>query len=236
MRDVHAEAVGPALHPETQNAFEQFVNLGVFPVPIGLRRIEDVEVPLAGLAVGLRDASPGAAVENRLPVVRRKFAVFALAVAEHVHIAFGRAGLCRKGHLEQLVLIARVVRNDVDDHFDAELVCAGDEVVGVADRAETWINVGVVRNVVAAVLLRGRVERGEPQRIDAQVLEVVELGGDAGQVAHAVTVCVSERARIHLINNGVAPPFVGHVEILLGLYGVPTRCGREQLGRLSGRE
>ena len=138
--------------------------------------------------------------------------------------------------MEQLVLVARVVRNDIDDDLDAELVCAGDESVGVANRAEAWINVGVIGDVVAAVLLWRRVERGEPQGIDAQILEVVEFCGDTGQVAHAVTVCVSERARIHLINNGVAPPFVGHVEILLGLYGVPARCGREQLGRLSGRE
>ena len=73
--DVDPEAVDAPVAPEPQDVVELGDDLGVLPVQVGLGDVEDVQVPLAGGAVGLGDAGPAAAAEDRGPVVRRLLAV-----------------------------------------------------------------------------------------------------------------------------------------------------------------
>ena len=85
--------------------------------------------------------------------------------------------------------------------------CArGEQRVEVGERAEERVDVAVVGDVVAGVGLRRHVERGEPDRVDAEFGEVVEVLGDTRQVADAVAVGVGERARVDLVDHGVPPP------------------------------
>ena len=51
--------------------------------------------------------------------------------------------------------IGRVVRDDVDDQSEAELVRVRDERVEVGERAELRVDVDVVGDVVAVVVRRG---------------------------------------------------------------------------------
>ena len=67
-----------------------------------------------------------------------------------------------------------------------------DEAIEVLQRAVARMDVLVVGDVVAVVAQRRRVERQQPQRVDAEALEVVELLGQAGEVADAVVVAVEE--------------------------------------------
>src|SRR5690606_6530329 len=64
----------------------------------------------------------------------------------------------------------------------------------------------VVGDVVAAVGQRRRVPGVDPDGVDAEPGEVVELAAQAGDVAGAVTVPVGEAADVHLVDDGVAPP------------------------------
>jgi hypothetical protein len=64
----------------------------------------------------------------------------------------------------------------------------------------------VVGDVVPVVTQRRRVERQEPYRGDAEILEVVQLGGEAGEVADAVRVRIVERSDVELVDDGVAIP------------------------------
>jgi hypothetical protein len=103
-----------------------------------------------------------------------------------------------------------VVGHEVDDHAEPQLVSPGEEGVEVRERAEQRVDVAVVADVVARVALRRRVERREPERVHSQVREVLQTGGDARQVPDAVAVGVGPRAGIDLIDDGVAPPALGH--------------------------
>ena len=170
MGDVDAEAVDAAVEPEAQDAAELLAHLLVRPVEVGLRRVEEVQVPLAGRAVGLDDARPGRAAEDRLPVVRGQLAVRALAVAEQVARALGAAGRGDERLLEPFVLVGRVVRNQIDDDTDAAVVGSGEHHVEVGQRAEERVDVAVVADVVAGVLLRRPLERAQPDRVDAEAL------------------------------------------------------------------
>ena len=67
------------------------------------------------------------------------------------------------------MLARRVVGHDVDDHPQAEGVGVGDQAVEVGERAEARVDVAVVGDVVAGVGLRRRVERVQPDGVDAEL-------------------------------------------------------------------
>ena len=75
-------------------------------------------------------------------------------------------------------------------------------------RAEVGIDAAIVGDVVAVVLAGARIERQQPQRVDAEVLQIIELLGQAGEVADAVAVAVGERLDVKLIDDRVLVPEV----------------------------
>ncbi len=78
--------------------------------------------------------------------------------------------------------------------------------LGILKRAERRVDPAVVLDVVAAVGERRGVPRREPERVDAERLEVGQAGAHAGEVADAVTVRVGEAPRVDLVDDGAAPP------------------------------
>src|SRR5579871_3649649 len=91
------------------------------------------------------------------------------------------------------------------------------EVAEVGARAVMRMDVVVARDVVAVVLERRGVEGQQPDRVDAEVLDVVELRGEALKVADAVVVRVEERLDVQLVDDDVLVP---EGQALLG-----PRCG-----------
>jgi hypothetical protein len=67
----------------------------------------------------------------------------------------------------------------------------------------------VVGDVVTEVYLRGRKEGSDPDAVDAQILQIVEMVGDAVEIADAVAIGVPEAARVDLVDDGVMPPRLG---------------------------
>ena len=73
-------------------------------------------------------------------------------------------------------------------------------------RAVLRVDVVIVGDVVAVVLARRRVEGQQPDGVDAEILDVVELADQPAKVADAVVVAVEERADVHFIHDGVLVP------------------------------
>ena len=81
-----------------------------------------------------------------------------------------------------------------------------EDLLEVVEGAVAGIDVDVVGDVVA-VVAQGRGEEGEyPEAGDAEVLEVVEFGEQAGEVADAVGIGVHERTDVELVNDRVLVP------------------------------
>ena len=77
-------------------------------------------------------------------------------------------------------------------------------VVGAVARRDAQ----VVGHVVARVDERRREARVEPDRVDAQRAQVVEVVDHAAEVADAVAVGVGERLGVDLVQHGIGQPVV----------------------------
>ena len=119
-------------------------------------------------------------------------------VVLHVLALLG-VGLCTGGQGlevvtgggEPLVVVAGVVQDEVGDDMDVPLLALGHQLLEVGHGAVLGIDVIVVPNVILVVGLTG-MDGHEPDTVDAQLLEVVQLGDDTLQVTNAVTVGVAE--------------------------------------------
>ena len=199
--DVHPEAVHTPVGPEAQGGAEVGADLLVVPVEVGLLGGEEVQIPLA---VG--HPGPGTAPEHRLPVGGREFAVRAASGAEDVTVPGGGPGTRPQRLLEPPVLVRGVVGDDVDDDLQPEPVRLGGHPVEVVERAQARVDIAVVGDVVAAVGEFGGIEGAQPYGVHTQRGEVGQALRDALQVTEPVAVGVGEAARVHLVDDGLAPP------------------------------
>ena len=99
-----------------------------------------------------------------------------------------------------------MVGDDIDDDLDIGLVRGFGEFVEIVHGAEFRIDVAVIVDIIPAVGELARVEGAEPNRVDAQLLEVADAAGNTGDVAKAGTGGVLERTRIDLIDHRLMPP------------------------------
>ena len=97
-----------------------------------------------------------------------------------------------------------------------------DQLLDVLDGAVVGMDVGEVGDVVAAVAQRRAVERQQPDAVDPEPLQVVELLGQPAEVARAVAVGVEEAADVDLVEDRALEPQRLGLEPLPGLR---LRCG-----------
>ena len=120
------------------------------------------------------------------------------------------------------MLVTGVVDDQVHDHADAATVCLLDEQGDILDGAVVGQHRPVVGDVVAAVPQRALLERQEPDAVNAEPLEVFELGDQPGEVADAVVVPVVEGAHRQFVEHCLLEP-----EVVLDEPGARAhRCGR----------
>ena len=65
------------------------------------------------------------------------------------------------------MLVGGVVENHVHQNLDAALTCLGEQAAHILQRAEHGLDVLIVGDVVAVVVLRGLEHRGEPDGVHA---------------------------------------------------------------------
>ena len=104
------------------------------------------------------------------------------------------------------MLVRGVVDHELGD--DAELAPLGflHEAAEIRERAEIRIDLTIIGDVVAVVAPGRGIERKQPQRGDAEVLQIVELLGQSFEIADPVVVAVGEGLDVQLIDDGVLVP------------------------------
>lgn len=126
--DIEAEALDALRFPEAQDVLELLAHRRVLPVEVGLRDIEEVQVPLAEMWHVL----PGRAAEFRLPVRRRRIG---RAVAEDVVIHVLRIAL--QCLLEPLVRRRGVVEHHIEHQADAACLSLRNQRLEVRHRVRS---------------------------------------------------------------------------------------------------
>src|SRR5262249_54043424 len=82
--------------------------------------------------------------------------------------------------------------------------------VDIVEPTEDRIDRAVIAHVVAEVDHRRSKERRDPDPVDAEARDIVQLPGDARQIADPVAVAVAKAARIDGVEDGCLPPRVRH--------------------------
>ena len=206
---IEPQPVDAEFQPVAQDGEHLLHHPRVVEVEVRLVRIEAVPVIRAGLVV----ESPVRA--QRIDEDDAGAGIFAVVVRPHIEVAVHRARLGTPRALEPRVLVRRVVDHQLGDHPHAARVRHCDEPPGVGQRAVVGMHAAVVADVVAVVEPRRRVERQQPDRVDAEIGDVVELGDQAGEIANPVVVRIEERFQMELIDDRVLVPL-----LVLGARGV----------------
>jgi hypothetical protein len=207
---VEPEAVDAEVEPEPQDVQHRLLHLGVVVVEVGLVGEEAVPVVLAALRV------PRPVRRLRVEEDDPRLAPARVIVAPDVPV---RARSLRVGTrlLEPRVVGRGVVHDEVRDHADPALVGGLDEGAEVLDVAVVAVDGEEVGDVVTAVAKRRRVHRQQPDAVDPEPLQVVELVHQAAKVAGAVVVAVEEAPDVDLVEDRGLEPQRVSLEPVSGL-------------------
>src|SRR5205823_11517118 len=99
------------------------------------------------------------------------------------------------------MLIRGVIGHDIEDEPDTTGVQCIHQTIEIFERAEEWIDSGVVGNIVAEIEHRRAIHRGQPDRTDAGPGEMIYPRKDAREVTDPSPSEILKRARADLINR-----------------------------------
>ena len=104
------------------------------------------------------------------------------------------------------MLIRRVVQHHFDNDPYSTLVSGFEEFFEIVQGSIAGMDGVVIRDIVAVVAQRGRKEWHQPDGVDAEFLQVVELLIQSLEVTDAVSIAVVEGANVDLVDDRVLVP------------------------------
>ena len=201
---IHPEAAQALFQPPVDILIDLLPNLRVFPVQIRLLFMEHMEVELVRAGQFL----PAGAAEVGPPVGGQTSVRILIPEIEELSVLSLRI---RAGLLKPLMLIGAVIDHQVHQDIHVPLLRLGDQLLHVRHGAEPGVNVVIIRDIVSLIGKGGFIDRGKPENIHSQVLQIVQLLYDSPHIPDAVAVGVVKTLRVNLIRNLVMPPFFIHV-------------------------
>ena len=196
--DIHAETVNSLVAPPGHHIVYFVAHFGILPVEIRLFFREQMQIVLSRRFIEF----PCGSAEIRSPVggLMSVFGIFPDIIVT-VWVVFGLAALD-----EPFMLVRTVVHDQVHDDFDPSFMGGGEHAVEVFHGSELRHNISVVRDVVTVVIIGRFVYRRQPDHINAEFFEIIQMHGDTVQVADSIPVTVLKGAWIDLINDSFFPP------------------------------
>ena len=196
--NIHAKTIDSLLAPPVHHIEYFIADLWIFPVQIRLLLGKAVQIVHTGSLVKLPcgTAEAGSPVVRLLPILR-----LLPDVIIPVRIVSGAAAFDKP-----CMLIGGVVHDKIHDNSDMMTVCLRKQTVKILHRTEIIHDIAVIGNIVAVVIIGRFINRRQPDHINSERLQIIQMCGDSVQITDAVAVAVREAARINLINDGFLPP------------------------------
>ena len=202
--DVHAESVNSAVHPPVHHLVDRLAKFGSFPIEVGLLGRELMEV----VFTALRIIGPRGSTKIAPPAIG-----FGSDLAGDMPFLCGHppipvcfvAGFVT-GFDEPRVLIRGVIDHQIHDDFQTQAVGSAEQFIHVIESAEHGVDVLVVGNVVAVIVLGRYVHGAQPNYVNAKFCHIGQALGDSLDITDSVAVCVLKGARINLVDHSVRPP------------------------------
>ena len=197
---IQPEPVHSEVQPEVHDAQHRPQHVRVVEVQVRLVTEKAVPVvrlrlrvpcPVGRLGVAEDDARTGIALR---------------CVAPDVVVPLDRAGCGAARRLEPGVRVGGVIEDQFGNDPQVAPMRLAHEGAELGARTVVRMDVAVVGDVVAVVPAGGGIERQQPHGVDAQILDVLELAREAGEIPAAVIVAVEECAYVHFVDHGVLEP------------------------------
>ena len=99
------------------------------------------------------------------------------------------------------MLVRGMVQHELGDDPQPALLGLAHERFEIRQRAVNRVDGIIIRDVIPVILERRRIKREQPQRGDAEVLNVIKLLRQPAKISDAVRVAVEKRADGDFINN-----------------------------------
>lgn len=158
------------------------------------------------LFVRSRQVFPNRAAEIGTPVCRKTPLRFIPQIKE-ISIFSVRV---LAGFPKPLMFVGTMVYDQIHQDIHAAFFCLCDQAFHVLHCAEAWINVVIIRDIVSFIGKRGAVAGRKPDDVDTQILQVIQLADNTGNITDPVAVGIIKTFRINLICYFVMPPFSVH--------------------------
>jgi len=79
-------------------------------------------------------------------------------------------------------------------------------MVKVLQIAKFGVDGQVIGDVISKILVGRWVNRGEPNSVYTQILDVIQRVNNASEITNAISIAVFIRARVNLVDNAIFPP------------------------------
>ena len=174
---------------------------GIVEVEVGLVRVEAMP------EVGLGHRIPGPVRLLGVDEDDARAGVLLVGVGPDVEVARGRArlGASRARWNQGCWSEVWLITSSVMTRMPRLCASAMKRFTSASVPYSGW-TARVLGDVVAVVAARRGIERQQPDRVDAELGDVVELGDQAGEVADAVIVRIEERLHVQLVDDRVLVP------------------------------
>ena len=156
--------------------------------------------------IGLGHRVPGPIAGLEILEDDAGFRIFLGGIAPDVEVALGAARRGAARALEPRMLIAGMVHHQFGDDADAAAMGLVEEGLEIVEGAVSGIDGGIIGDVVAVVAQGRRIEGEDPEGGYAQIGEIAQAAGEAGEIAEAVAVAILEAFHVGLIDDRFAVP------------------------------
>ena len=179
---IEPQPVDAEIEPKTHDAEHRLDHLRIVEVEIGLVRIKTMP------EIGAGDRIPGPVRALGVEEDDAGAGIFLVRIRPDIEVARGRPGLCPPGALKPRMLIGGMIDHQLGDDADAARMRGRDEALEIGNRAVFGMHRAIVADVVSVIEPRRGIERQQPDRVDAEFGNVVELRDQTGKVPDSVVV------------------------------------------------